>query len=71
MLFYQALTLFAEGLILWVVLGAVDAAIALAGVGYAILRLAKSCPAADATAGASVLLLLSIAFPRRHAGRFT
>jgi high-affinity iron transporter len=62
-LFYQALALFAEGLILWVVLGAVVAAIALAGVGYAILRLGKQLPLRPMLiAGASVLLLLSVAF---------
>jgi high-affinity iron transporter len=62
-LFYQALALFAEGLILWVVLGAVVAAIALGGVGYAILRLGKQLPLRPMLiGGASVLLLLSIAF---------
>jgi high-affinity iron transporter len=62
-LFYQALALFAEGLILWVVLGAVAAAVALGGVAYAILRLGKQLPLKPMLiAGASVLLLLSIAF---------
>ena len=62
-LFYQALALFAEGLILWVVLGAVAAAVALAGVAYAILKLGKQLPLRPMLiAGASVLLLLSIAF---------
>ena len=42
-LFYQALVLFAEGLMLWVALGAAVAAAALVGVGYAILRLGKRC----------------------------
>jgi high-affinity iron transporter len=62
-LFYQALALFAEGLILWVVLGAVAAAVALAGVGYAILRAGKKLPLKPMLiAGASILLLLSVAF---------
>ena len=43
-LFYQALALFAQGLELWVALGAVTAAIALGFVGYAILRLGKQLP---------------------------
>jgi high-affinity iron transporter len=62
-LFYQALALFAQGLILWVVLGAVAAAVALAGVGYAILGLGKQLPLKPMLiTGASVLLLLSVAF---------
>jgi high-affinity iron transporter len=62
-LFYQALALFAEGLILWVVLGAVAAAIALAGVGYAILGLGKRLPLKPMLiTGAGILLLLSVAF---------
>jgi high-affinity iron transporter len=62
-LFYQALALFAEGLILWVVLGAVAAAVALGGVGYAILRLGKRLPLKPMlVAGAGVLLLMSVAF---------
>jgi high-affinity iron transporter len=62
-LFYQALALFAEGLILWVVLGAVTAAIALAGVGYAILKLGKRLPLRPMLiVGAGVLLLMSVAF---------
>jgi high-affinity iron transporter len=62
-LFYQALALFAEGLILWVVLGAVAAAVALAGVAYAILKLGKQLPLRPMLiVGASVLLLLSVAF---------
>jgi high-affinity iron transporter len=62
-LFYQALALFAEGLILWVVLGAVAAAIALGGVGYAILKLGKQLPLRPMLiAGAGALLLLSVAF---------
>jgi high-affinity iron transporter len=62
-LFYQALTLFAEGLILWVVLGAVAAAAALAGLGYAVFALGKKLPIRPMLmAGASILLVLSVAF---------
>ena len=62
-LFYQALTLFAEGLVLWVVLGAVVAAMALAGVGYAIFGLGRKLPLKPMLiGGVSVLLLLSVAF---------
>src|SRR5919112_1705546 len=62
-LFYQALALFAEGLILWVVLGAVAAAVALGGVGYAILGLGRQLPLKPMlVGGAGVLLLLSVAF---------
>jgi high-affinity iron transporter len=62
-LFYQALALFAEGLALWVVLGAVAAAAALAGVGYAILGMGRKLPLKPMLiAGASILLLLSVAF---------
>ncbi|MEA2255264.1 MAG: high-affinity iron transporter [Solirubrobacteraceae bacterium] len=62
-LFYQALALFARGLELWVVLGAVAAAIALGGVGYAILKLGRQLPLKPMlVTGASVLLLLSVAF---------
>jgi high-affinity iron transporter len=62
-LFYQALALFAQGLELWVVLGAIAAAVALGGVGYAILGLGKKLPLKPMLiTGASVLLLLSVAF---------
>jgi high-affinity iron transporter len=62
-LFYQALTLFAEGLILWVVAGAVAAALALAGVGYAVFGLGRKLPLKPLLiGGVSVLLLLSVAF---------
>lgn len=62
-LFYQTLTLFAEGLILWVVLGAVAAALALAGVGYAIFGLGRKLPLKPLLiGGVCVLLLLSVAF---------
>jgi high-affinity iron transporter len=62
-LFYQALALFAEGLGLWVVLGAVAAAGGLAGVGYAILGLGRKLPLKPMLfTGAAILLLLSVAF---------
>ena len=62
-LFYQALALFAQGLMLWVVLGAVTAAVALGGVGYAILGLGKRLPLKPMLiTGAGILLLLSVAF---------
>src|SRR5206468_5517112 len=62
-LFYQALSLFAAGLGLWVWLGVVAAVVALAGVGYAILGLGKKLPLKPMLiTGASVLLLLSVAF---------
>jgi high-affinity iron transporter len=62
-LFYQALSLFAEGLTLWVVLGAVTAAAALGAAGYAILKLGKQLPLKPMLiTGASILLLLSVAF---------
>jgi high-affinity iron transporter len=62
-LFYQALVLFAEGLGGWVIAGAVTAALALGGVAYAILKLGKQLPLKPMlVTGASVLLLLSVAF---------
>jgi high-affinity iron transporter len=62
-LFYQALTLFAAGLGLWVALGAVAAAFGLGGVAYAILRMGKQLPLKPMlVTGASILLLLSVAF---------
>jgi high-affinity iron transporter len=62
-LFYQALSLFAAGLGLWVWLGIAAAVVALAGVGYAILGLGKKLPLKPMLiTGASVLLLLSVAF---------
>ena len=62
-LFYQALSLFAAGLGLWVWLGVVAAVVALAGVGYAILGLGKKLPLKPMLiTGASILLLLSVAF---------
>jgi high-affinity iron transporter len=62
-LFYQALALFAEGLWQWIVLGVVAAAICLAGVAYAILRLGKRLPLKPMLMTAAMLLLvLSVAF---------
>lgn len=62
-LFYQALALFAQGLVMWVVLGVVAAAAALVGVGYAVLRLGKRLPIKPLLmTGASILLLLSVTF---------
>ena len=62
-LFYQALAIYAKGLGLWVVLGAVTAAVALTGVAYAIIGLGKKLPLKPMlVTGASVLLLLSVAF---------
>jgi high-affinity iron transporter len=62
-LFYQALSLFAEGLGLWVWLGAISAAVALGGVGWAILKAGRKLPLKPMLiGGASVLLLLSVAF---------
>jgi high-affinity iron transporter len=62
-LFYQALAIFAEGLMLWVVLGAVAAAAALGVTAYTVLALGKKVPFKPLLiAGASTLLLLSVAF---------
>jgi high-affinity iron transporter len=62
-LFYQALALFAEGLGLWIALGAATAAVALGGVGYAILKLGRKLPLKPMLiTGAAILLLLSVAF---------
>jgi high-affinity iron transporter len=62
-LFYQALALFAGGLVLYVVLGALAAAVTLAGVGYAILKTGSKLPLKPMLiAGATILLLLSVAF---------
>jgi high-affinity iron transporter len=62
-LFYQALALFAEGLALWIVLGAAAAAIALVVVGYAVLKLGKRLPLKPMLLTAAMLLLaLSVAF---------
>jgi high-affinity iron transporter len=62
-LFYQALNLFAEGLGLWVALGAAAAAAALGAVAYMILRMGKQLRLRPMLiGGASVLLLMSAAF---------
>jgi high-affinity iron transporter len=62
-LFYQALAIFAEGLGLWVVLGAATAAVALGIVAYAVIVLGKKLPCKQLlVVGASMLLLLSVAF---------
>ena len=62
-LFYQALAIYAEGLGLWVVLGATTAAAALGAVAYLILKLGKKLPVKPMLlTGASVLLLLSVTF---------
>jgi high-affinity iron transporter len=62
-LFYQALLLFAEGLLLWILLGILAAAIALVAAGYGVLRLGKRLPIkAMLLVAASTLLLLSVAF---------
>ncbi|MGH3070979.1 MAG: FTR1 family protein [Gaiellaceae bacterium] len=62
-LFYQALAIFAKGLMLYVVLGFLAAVVALAGIAYAVLKLGKRIPVKPMlTAGASILLLLSVTF---------
>ena len=62
-LFYKALLLFADGLHLWVALGAACGAAALGAVGYAVLKLGRKLPLKPMLiAGASILLLLSVAF---------
>ena len=62
-LFYQALTLYAEGLMLWVALGAAVALVALAGLGYAIFVLGRKLPIKPLLiTGAAILLLLSVAY---------
>jgi len=62
-LFYQALAIFAEGLEVWVVLGAVTAAVALGLAAYAVIGLGKKLPFRQLLfAGATTLLLLSVAF---------
>ena len=62
-LFYQALSFFADGLEIWVVLGAVTAIATLAVIGYAILKLGRRLPLKPMLmASATILLLLSVAF---------
>ncbi len=62
-LFYQALSFFADGLELWVILGAITAVIALGVIAYAILKLGRRLPLKPMLiTSASILLLLSVAF---------
>jgi high-affinity iron transporter len=62
-LFYQALTIFAAGLLEWVLLGIAAAALALAAVGWTVLKLGKKLPVKQLLlGGATMLLLLSVAF---------
>ena len=62
-LFYQALSIFATGLGLYVALGFGTAAIALAAVAYMVLKLGRRIPVKPMlTAGAATLLLLSVTF---------
>jgi high-affinity Fe2+/Pb2+ permease len=62
-LFYKALAIFAQGLGVWIAIGAGLAVVALAAVAYAILGLGRKLPLKPMlVTGASVLLLLSVAF---------
>jgi high-affinity iron transporter len=62
-LFYQALSIFAKGLGLYVALGFATAVVALAIVAYAVLKLGRRIPVKPMlVAGASTLLLLSVTF---------
>jgi high-affinity iron transporter len=62
-LFYQALSIFAKGLGLYVALGFATAVGALAVVAYAVLKLGRRIPVKPMlTTGASLLLLLSVTF---------
>jgi high-affinity iron transporter len=62
-LFYQALATFSQGLEVWVLLGVVAAAAALAVVAYLILKLGKRLPVKPMLiGGAAILLLLSVTF---------
>ena len=61
-LFYQALGFFAEGLEVWVILGAVVALLALGAVGFAVLKLGRRLPLKPMLIGsATLLLVLSVA----------
>jgi len=61
-LFYQALAFFADGLELWVALGALTAVVALAVIGYAVLKLGRRLPLKPMLmTSATILLLLSVA----------
>jgi high-affinity iron transporter len=62
-LFYQALSIFAKGLGLYVALGFATAVVALGVVAYAVLKLGRRIPVKPMlTAGAATLLLLSVTF---------
>jgi high-affinity iron transporter len=62
-LFYQALSIFAKGLGIYVALGFATAVVALGAVAYAVLKLGRRIPVKPMlTAGASILLLLSVTF---------
>jgi high-affinity iron transporter len=62
-LFYQALSIFAKGLGVYVALGFATAVVALGAVAYAVLKLGRRIPVKPMlTAGASILLLLSVTF---------
>jgi len=62
-LFYQALSIFAKGLGLYVALGFATAVVALGVVAYTVLKLGRRIPVKRMlTAGAATLLLLSVTF---------
>ncbi|MEJ7892805.1 MAG: FTR1 family protein [Solirubrobacteraceae bacterium] len=62
-LFYKALAIFAQGLEVWIAIGAGLAVIALGAVAYAILGLGRKLPLKPMlVTGASILLVLSVAF---------
>lgn len=62
-LFYQALISFARGLQLWVLLGAVAGAAALAAIGWVIFKAGRKIPVkAFLTTAVSMIMLLSVAF---------
>jgi high-affinity iron transporter len=62
-LFYQALSIFAKGLGLYVALGFATAVVALGVVAYTVLKLGRRIPVKPMlTAGAATLLLLSVTF---------
>jgi high-affinity iron transporter len=62
-LFYQALSIFAKGLGVYVLLGFLTAVVALAVVAYAVLKLGRRLPVKPMlTTAVSLLLLLSVTF---------
>src|SRR5215216_4181644 len=62
-LFYQALSIFAKGLGIYVALGFATAVVALGVVAYTVLKLGRRIPVKPMlTAGAATLLLLSVTF---------